>query len=80
MKRQLSTRVAGDVLQEARAAVAAMQRIDGPAYTLSRLVEDALVAETARLRAEHHHGEPFPATQSPLPPGTRLRREDLADE
>ena len=62
----VSTRCREDVWEAARAAAQGMLRHD-PTFSLTRLVEAGLAAESARLAAEFNDGEPWP-------PATGLRR------
>lgn len=69
-KKPFTTRVSEDALTRARAAVAGVQRIQGPEYTFSDFAQDALVREAERVEAKFNSGKRFPVQES-LPTGPR---------
>lgn len=71
MKRQLTSRIDGDLLDELRAATLALQR-DDPTATLAGVVEQALTIGLEQLRATYNAGEPFEQRPAPLRPGPRI--------
>jgi len=68
-RRRVTLYLSADLYEEARAAVLDLGAQGERPASISALLDEALRAELARLRAKHRDGEPWPRHRGGLPGG-----------